>query len=84
MNLSNTVFVIRGEVNGSMAYVTKRENGIYTAAPSTRGVYGATLPSTRGVYGATLFAHRGDAKNALDTMPHGDAILMEIVELEPK
>jgi hypothetical protein len=73
MNLSNTVFVIRGEVNGSMAYVQKRENGIYTAAPSTRGVYGATL-----------FAHRGDAKNALDTMTHGVAILMEIVELEPK
>jgi len=40
-------------------------------------------PCTVGVHAATLFEHRQDAKNALDEMRHGTAVLMEIVELSP-
>lgn len=68
---AGSLFVIRGEINGSMTYVQK-DGEEYVARPSSVNIYGATL-----------FVHRGDAKNALDKMRHGTAVLMEILELIP-
>jgi hypothetical protein len=66
-----SLFLIRGIINGAMCYVSKDADK-YVAKPSTVGVHAATL-----------FEHRQDAKNALDEMRHGTAVLMEIVELSP-
>jgi hypothetical protein len=72
--LNSTVFVIRGKINGVMNYARGYGSGNALAVK----------PSEVGIYEATLFTHRTDAVNALDSMRHGDAILMEIVKLETK
>lgn len=67
------LFVIRGEINGKMCYVHRpKGNGEYVAEASSVGINNATL-----------FEFKPDAVNALGTMRHGVAVLMEIVELTP-
>lgn len=67
-----SLFVIRGEINGSTCYV-QRPHSEYVATPSHVGIYGATL-----------FVHRQDAENALGEMRHATAKRMQIVELRPE
>jgi hypothetical protein len=66
-----SLFVIRGKINGLMTYV-QRDGEEYVAKSSAVQIYGAAL-----------FVHKQDAKNALDKMRHGTAVLMEILELIP-
>jgi len=68
-----SLFVLRGKINGAMAYVRgETEDGYeeYVARASASGIYGATL-----------FERKEDAQNALNKMRHGTAVLMEIAQL---
>ena len=71
-NTENTMYIIRGMINGAMCYVCGgRDNKDYTVRPSSVGIHAVTL-----------FEQEQDAKNALDEIKHGTAKLLVVTGVE--